>query len=67
MVHTVSDGFSTFLERQLEKARLEQEVAERLDGFAEGDGETRTPGAPASRPVRRPPPLRLSGFFGSGM
>lgn len=65
MVRTVSDGFSTFLERQLEKARLEQEAAERLDGFAEGAGE-RTPGAPASRPVRRPP-MRLSGFFGSGM
>lgn len=65
MVRTVSNGFSTFLEKQLEKARLEQEAA-RLDGFAAGAGETRTPAAPASRSVRRPP-MRLSGFFGSGM
>ena len=66
MVRTASNGFATFLERQLEKARLEQEAA-RLDGFAGGAGETRAPVAPGSRPVRRPPPLRLSGFFGSGM
>jgi hypothetical protein len=65
MVRTVSNGFSTFLERQLEKARQEQEAA-RLGGLLEGAGETRTPAAPGSRPVRRPP-MRLSGFFGSGM
>ncbi len=66
MVRTVSNGFSTFLERQLEKTRLEQEAA-RLDGFAEGAGVAQTANAAGSRPVRRPPPLRLSGFFGSGM
>lgn len=65
MVRTASNGFSTFLERQLEKVRLEQE-AERLDGSAEGAGAKQAPGAPGSRPVERPP-LRLSGFFGSGM
>ena len=66
MVRTASNGFAAFLEIGLEKARREQETA-RLDGLAEGSVAERTPGAPASRPVRRPPPLRLSGFFGSGM
>jgi hypothetical protein len=65
MVRTASNGFSTFLEGCLEKVRLEQE-AERLGGSAEGAGAEQAPGAAGSRPVRRPP-LRLSGFFGSGM
>lgn len=66
MVRTASNGFSTFLERQFEKVRLEQEEAERLSGSAESAGSKQAPGAAGSRPVR-PPPLRLSGFFGSGM
>lgn len=65
MVRTASSGFSTFLEGYLEKARLDQE-AERTDRFAESARPKQAPGAAGSRPVR-PPPLRLSGFFGSGM
>lgn len=66
MVRTASNGLAAFLGIGFEKARREQET-ERLDGLAEGAGAARTPEAPGSRPVRRPPPLRLSGFFGSGM
>ena len=66
MVRTASNGFSTFLEGYLEKVRLEQEEAERLGDSAESAGAKQGPGAAGSRPVR-PPPLRLSGFFGSGM
>ncbi|HEU0079015.1 MAG TPA: hypothetical protein VFQ76_15285 [Longimicrobiaceae bacterium] len=66
MVRTASNGFSTFLEGCLEKVRLEQETERRLDGLVESAGSKQAPGAAGSRPVRRPP-LRLCGFFGSGM
>lgn len=64
MVRAASNGFVAFLEIGLEKARREGE-AEGLDGFTDGAAAARTPGAPGSRPVRRPP-MRLTGFFGSG-
>lgn len=65
MVRTASIGFSTFVEGYLEKVRQEQE-ADRFGGSAEGAGSKQAPGTAGSRPVR-PPPVRVSGFFGSGM
>lgn len=65
MVRTASNGFAVFLEGYLEKARREQET-EKLGGSAESARSEQAPGTAGSRPVR-PPPVRLSGFFGSGM
>jgi hypothetical protein len=65
MVRTASGGFAVFLEDYLEKVRREQET-ERFGGSAESARSGQAPGAAGSRPVR-PPPVRLSGFFGSGM
>lgn len=59
MVRTSSHGLSAFLESCLEKAR--QAPGEKEERWVTGDAAPRKKNAPT------PPPLRPSGFFGSGM
>lgn len=59
MVRTATHGFSTFLEkvRQIPEKEERGQTAERV-------GRSQAPGIRKAAPA--PPPLRLSGFFGSG-